>query len=346
MNDVQRPAGFSRFLGRQTQPTRVLSIDGGGIRGIISAMVLADIERRVGKPIAEIFDLVVGTSIGGLVGLALVMPNAEGKPKLSARSMVRLIEENAARVFSRSMWHRMTAMGNLNDSKYPDHGFNQVLDEMFGETMLSEALTDVMVTSYEIERRIPFFFRARNARTREGYDFPMAQVVRAATAAPTYFEPAHIPSPDGHDYFALVDGAVFANNPSLCALVEAQELNPESKDIFFVSVGAGETTRRLPYEDAKNWGAPQWAEPLFALMSDGAAHTVDYQMRHLLQHGVNDRQRYYRFQVRLDVGNDDMDDASSKNIRVLKLLAEDMILKNRKVLRQLCGYLAERSRAA
>ena len=202
------------------------------------------------------------------------------------------------------------------------------------------------MTSYEIERRIPFFFRSRNAKTNEGYDFPLSQVVRATTAAPTYFEPAHIPSHDGHDYFALVDGAVFAYNPALCALIEAQELNPDNREIFMVSLGAGELTRRLPYEEVRNWGAATWAQPLFSLMCDGVAHSVDYQIRHILQQGANGRPRYYRFQVRLDVGNDDMDDISPSNIRVLKLLAEDMILKNRRTLKELAGYLAEWSKAA
>ena len=346
MNEVPRTTGLTRFLGRPTQPLRVLSIDGGGIRGVIPALVLADIERRVGKPISEIFDLIVGTSIGGLIGLALVTPDAEGKPRYSARTLSRLIEKNADRVFERSLWHKVTAVGNLADSKYPEEGFNRVLAEMFGEVKLSEALTSVMVTSYEIERRIPFFFRSRNARLRDGYDFPMAQVVRATTAAPTYFEPAHVPSEDGHDYFALVDGAVFAYNPALCALIEAQEIAAGNREIFMVSLGAGELTRRLPYEECRNWGATTWAQPLFSLMCDGVAHSVDHQIRHILQQGANGRPNYFRFQVRLDVGNDDMDDTSRSNVRVLKLLAEDMILKNRQTLKELSGYLLEWSRAA
>ena len=346
MNEVSRTAGLTRFLGRSAQPLRVLSIDGGGIRGIIPALVLAELERQVGKPISEVFDLIVGTSIGGLIALALATPNAEGKPRFSARTLSRLIEKNAGRVFERSIWHQVKAVGNLNDSKYPDEGFNKVLEEMYGETRLSEVLTNVMVTAYEIERRIPFFFRSRNASANEAYDFPLTQVIRATTAAPTYFEPAHIPSHDGHDYFALVDGAVFAYNPAACALVEAQEINVENKEIFLVSLGAGELTRRLPYEQVRNWGAATWAQPLFALMCDGVAQSVDHQIRYLLQRGANGRPRYYRFQVRLDVGNDDMDDTSPSNVRVLKLLAEDMILKNRHTLKELAGYLAEWSKAA
>ena len=92
--------------------------------------------------------------------------------------------------------------------------------------------------------------------------------------------------------------------------------------------------------------AATWAQPLFALMCDGVAQSVDHQIRHLLQRGANGRPRYYRFQVRLDVGNDDMDDTSRSNVRVLKLLAEDMILKNRRTLKELSGFLAEWSRAA
>ena len=328
-----------RFLGGKARPVRILSIDGGGIRGILPAMILAELERLCDRPTAELFDLVAGTSAGALVGLAMVTPSDQGGPKFKAQEIARLYEIGSARVFSRTVWHQIKAVGNLVDEKYPSDGIKEVLQRIYGDALLSEALTDTLITSYEIERRLPFFFRTRSARGEVGYDFPMTQVIRAATAAPTYFEPAHIPTKDGHDYFALVDGAVFAYNPSLCAYVEAQTLYPDAKDFVMVFLGTGQLTRRLPYEDVKDWGAARWAQPLFSLMCDGDATVVDHQMSQILNGNGNGQPRYFRFQVRLDTGNDDMDDASSDNVRTIKLLGENLILENREVLETLADIL-------
>jgi patatin-like phospholipase/acyl hydrolase len=317
----------------------VLSIDGGGIRGLLPAMVLAELERRTGKPTADLFDFIAGTSTGALIALGLTIGDDEGRPRYSARQVVQQYEEFSPRVFSRSVWHQIRAVGNLADGKYPTAGLEAMLKAFFGEARLSESLRDVLVPTYEIERRIPFFFKSWRARDREAYDFSMAQVVRAATAAPTYFEPAHIPVADGEDYFALIDGAVVAYNPGVCAYVEASGLYPD-RDILMVSLGTGQLTRRLAYDEVRDWGAARWAQPIFSVICDASAAATDHQMEQILPPGPHGLRRYYRFQVRLDTGSDDMDDASSTNIRVLKLLGEDMLLRNRARLRTLAQHLA------
>ncbi|MEE8225941.1 MAG: patatin-like phospholipase family protein [Kiloniellales bacterium] len=331
-----------RLLGRRnSRPLRILSIDGGGIRGLLPVMVLAELERRTDKPIADMFDFIAGTSTGALLALGLTVPDEAGRPRYSARQILTLFEEYGPKVFSRSVWHQIRAVGNLADGKYPASGLEEMLDEMFGGVRLSDSLVDVLVPSYEIERRIPFFFKSWRAQERESYDFSMAQVVRAATAAPTYFEPARIPADDGDDYYALIDGAVVAYNPGVCAYVEARGLHGEEKDFLIVSLGTGQLTRRFAYEDAKDWGAARWAQPVFSVMCDASASAVDYQLEQMLPPGAHGLKRYYRFQVRLDTGSDDMDDASSTNMRVLKLLGEDMLLRNRSRLRTLAQHLAE-----
>lgn len=321
------------------RPFRVLSIDGGGIRGLMPAMVLADLERRTNRPIIDLFDMIVGTSTGGLLALALATPDEQGQPRHSARDIVRLYEQEGRRVFSRSVWHKIRAVGNLAEGKYPTMGLESVLHDYFGDTRLKDALAEVIVPAYEIERRFPFFFKTSNARAKAYYDYPMWQVIRAATAAPTYFEPMQIEIDGPNDYYALVDGALFAYNPGMCAYVEKLNRFPEYENIVMVSLGTGELTRRLPYGEVKDWGAARWAQPTFAMMCDGISDVVDYQLQQLLPDLPDGRRQYYRFQARLDVGNDDMDDASNTNIRVLKLLAEDMLQANRMVLRSLSEQL-------
>jgi predicted acylesterase/phospholipase RssA len=320
-------------------PLRVLAIDGGGIRGILPAMVLADLERRTNRPIIDLFDLIVGTSTGGLVALALSCPDAEGKPRHTARDIVKLYDVEGKRVFSRSVWHKIRSVGALAEGKYPSGGIEGVLQDYFGECRLKDALADVVVPAYEIERRMPFFFKTANAKQKSYYDYPMKNVIRAATAAPTYFEPMQVQIDGPNDYYALVDGALFAYNPGMCAYVEALNRFPDRDSVIMVSLGTGKLTRRLPYDEVKDWGAARWAQPAFALMCDGICDVVDHQLQQLLPETEDGLRQYYRFQARLDVGNDDMDDASNTNIRVLKLLAEDMLQANRAVLRSLADKL-------
>lgn len=317
---------------------KVLSIDGGGIRGIIPAMILEYIETTKGQRIAKLFDLIAGTSTGGILALGLVKPDNDRAPAYSAAQLRDLYEKYGEEIFSRSVWHRVRAIGNAVEEKYPADGLERILKEYFGNAMLKDAVAKLVVTAYEIERRDPFFFKSSNAAKRPASDFAMWQVARATSAAPTYFEPAKLPSHDGKDYYALVDGGVFANNPAMCAYVEARTLYPDADEFLVVSLGTGQLTRRIPYDEAKGWGLLRWAQPILSVVFDGVSDTVDYQLQQLLQ-PKNGVRRYYRFQSELREGNDDMDDASRTNIRVLKMLAETIIKDHSDDLDRLCDAL-------
>ena len=321
---------------------KVLSIDGGGIRGIIPAMLLAEIEKRTKKRTSHLFDLIAGTSTGGILALGLTKPDKDGKPEYTAANMVDLYEKEGPRIFSRSVWHRVRAVSNLIEEKYPATGIEEVLKEYFGSVRLRDAITNVLITSYEIERRIPFFFKSHRAkRSPRIRDFLMRDVARATSAAPTYFEPLKLDIKKS-DYYALIDGGVFANNPAMCGLVEARTLFPRAKDFLVLSLGTGVLTRRLPYEEAKGWGLARWAQPILSVVFDGVSDTVSYQLEQLLPPDSEDRKHYYRFQTRLNEGNDDMDDAGPTNLRVLKLLAEAIIRDNDDDLTVLCNQLRGR----
>ena len=314
---------------------KVLSIDGGGIRAIIPAAILAEVERRTEKPIAELFHLIAGTSSGGILALGLTKPGPDGKPEYAAEDGVRLFSAEGGRIFARSTWHKIHSVWSVEDQKYQSDGIEDVLSDYFGDARLKDALTDVLITSYEIERRTPFFFKSTKARDAEepGYDFPMWQVARATTAAPTYFEPLRIETDDQSEYYALIDGGVFANNPAMCGLAEAKAMHPDD-EFLVASLGTGELTQPLLYEKTKDWGLRQWAQPIIGISFDGVSGTVDYQLRQLLP-----ATKYFRFQAKLYECNDDMDDTSPQNIRALQLLAEDLIESNDEALDDLCQQL-------
>ncbi len=314
-------------------PARILSIDGGGIRGIIPAMVLAHIEKLTGRPIAKLFDLVAGTSTGGILALGLTIPKSSSRPLYAAQEFVDMYEREGTRIFSRSPFRTLFTTDSLLWKKYSSQGIEQVLSEYFGDSRLRDAVTDVLVTSYEIERRFPFFFKSTNARQRPDYDFAARDIARATSAAPSYFEPMKIPTGTNSGHYTLIDGGVFANNPAACALVEARTTHPDANGYLVVSLGTGSLMRTLPLGLARYWGTVRWAKPLLDAVFDGVSSTVDFQLRQLLPTG------YYRFQTALNGHNHSLDNASPDNITVLKGLANDLIEKSSADLEELCDEL-------
>jgi len=319
---------------------KVLSIDGGGIRGIIPAMLLAEIEGRTGRRIAEMFDLVAGTSTGGILALGLTKPGQDSEPEYSAKKLIELYETEGGKIFSIPVWHRIHSGWGLAEEKYPSTGIDEVALEYFGDVRLAQALKEVLIPAYEIEKRGPWFFKRWEALdSKKGFNPFMREVARATSAAPTYFEPIQL-KVGSLGNRAFIDGGVHSNNPAMCAYVEARKIHPEEKEFLVVSLGTGEPTREMPYEEVKGWGLALWAQPILNVVFDGVSDTVDYQLRELLSTEEGDARRYYRFQTVLDIGKDDMDDASATNIHALKEKAQEIIDKNDAALETLCSHLA------
>jgi patatin-like phospholipase/acyl hydrolase len=313
---------------------RVLSIDGGGIRGIVPAVILSELEKATGKPIAQMFDLIVGTSSGGVLALGLVIPGDDGKPKYTADDGVRLYMAQGHRIFTRSTFHKLRSVWSVEGEKYPSRGIETVFREYYGETRLKEAITPVVVTSYEIERRAPFFFKSELAKADEDeYDFLMWQVARATTAAPTFFEPARLVAASGSRTYSLVDAGIFVNDPAMSALAEARAMGL-GDDVLIVSLGSGESTQPILYQRAVSWGLRQWAQPLFGISFDGTSSIVNYQLQQLLPEN-----RYYRFQAKLNECNDAMDDTSPTNLRSLQLLGQNIVEASGDAFREMCEQL-------
>jgi patatin-like phospholipase/acyl hydrolase len=293
---------------------RILSIDGGGIRGIIPAVVLAELEQRSGKRAFELFDMFAGTSTGGILSLALAAPGGDGGARWSARDLLGLYLENGPVIFRRSLWHRIRSADGILDKKYPADGLESVLKTYFAETKLSEALVELLVTAYDIEGRDPFFFKRRKARAAAPDDHAMWQVARATSSAPTYFDPFRLGTGQ-----ALVDWGVFAVNPSMCAYADARRFE-ERADLVLVSLGTGQHERPIRYDDAKRWGTLGWSRPILDVVFDGVADTTDYELTQLLP-----PDRYFRLQTSLDHASDDLDDARRANMEALRRQGEELV---------------------
>ena len=135
---------------------KILAIDGGGIRGLIPAIVLADLERRTGRRTAEMFDLIAGTSTGGILACGLTRPGDDGAPAFTAADLIGLYESEGPEIFHRSLLKRIESVEGYVDERYDDVGLNAALRRYLDGTRLSQAVTDLFITAYEIERSIVF----------------------------------------------------------------------------------------------------------------------------------------------------------------------------------------------
>ncbi len=300
---------------------KILSIDGGGIRGVIPSVLLQHLEEKLGKPIADMFDLIVGTSTGGILATGLAVPKSGGKPKFTAEDMLALYAEQGREIFERSFWKGITSGGGAIDERYSHKPLEKLLKQYLGDATLKDCLVPIVVTAYDIERREPYFFKTRRAKEKADRNHLLRDAARATSAAPTYFEPVEVRglARSRATRRALVDGGVFVNNPAMCAFAEAVAMDAKPADLLMVSLGTGIATRKIPYDEAKDWGALGWVRPIIDVMMDGEADAADYQLRQLMpdqKHG--DKQRYFRFDTELDLALDDMDAAGAGNIRNLK----------------------------
>lgn len=299
---------------------KVLSIDGGGIRGVIPATLLVEIEKETGKAIVDLFDLIVGTSTGGILACGLTVPNTSKKPKYSAADMLALYKDRGREIFDRSFWKGITSLGGVADEQYDYRPLERILRQYMGNASLTDCLKPIVATSYDIERREPYFFKTTQAKAARDRNHYLRDVARGTSAAPTYFEPAVVKSlAQRPTRRVLVDGGVFVNNPAMCGYVEACSNGADQNDLLVVSFGTGVHTRKIPYEEAKDWGAVGWVRPIISVMMDGEADSADYHLRMLLpDEEKKDEQRYFRFDTELDLALDDMDAAGAGNIRNLE----------------------------
>ena len=307
---------------------RILSIDGGGIRGVIPGQVLVALEEKLQTKtknpqarIGDFFDLIAGTSTGGILTCILLCPDSKNpkSPKFTAKEAVELYLERGDEIFDADTWQKISSGFGMADEKYSAQQLEDTLKEFLEDIRLSQLIKPCLITAYDIKRRRAHFFNQMDAKKKDGHDFYIRDVARATSAAPTFFEAARIHSFAELPY-PLVDGGVFANNPTMCAYAEARESFPDkptAKEMVVLSLGTGHVKKSYPYNKAKDWGKLEWVVPLIDILMSGVSETVDYQLKQIFD-SVNANDQYLRINPKLIHANPEMDDVSQMNLRALR----------------------------
>lgn len=209
-------------------PFRILSLDGGGIKGTFAASVLAELERMTGKRLVEHFDLITGTSTGGIIALGLGL-------ELSAADLLKFYSENGPTVFPCTGANRKLGfIGRIFSPRRPQTALKATLTKVFAEKRFGESSCRLVIPSYDcVSGSIHLFKTAHHDQYKQDYLESAVDVAMATSAAPTYF-PAHTRKNGG----AFIDGGIWANCPVMVGVIEATSiLKADAQDVRVLSIG-------------------------------------------------------------------------------------------------------------
>jgi len=294
--------------------TRILSIDGGGIKGIVPAVVLLHLEKLLkqlsnnqNSRIHDYFDLFSGASTGAIIIAGLLSPDKNNRPKYSPEEILDLYLENGHIIFNSSLFQEIKSVSGIVNVKYDPDGLESVFEKYFGKSELKGLLKPSLIPVYDLSRGKNYFFRQQKALTSPRHNFYVKDLLRGATSALSYFPPAQISTVNGREHRCFIDGGVFANNPALSAYAEFRYHNSQlhAKNTMMLSLGTGRKTTNLDCEVTANWGAAEWLYQGSYLTSNAVASASDYQLN-----AVYDNKPNY---LRLDASFDDEQSSSMDN---------------------------------
>ena len=319
--------GSPRAQTQRRKPIRILSIDGGGIRGVAAARSLTLIHKALrasGKPgVADCFDLYAGTSTGSLIAAGLAANQQLGGRFADPASIEAIYRERGREIFRPFRNLEPTAFR----AKYDKNGLRDTLQSVFGPVRVADLNKNFICTYFNLKgSRQSVVVRGGPAFGSSASPLLLSEAVQASSSAPTYFDPANINSE-----LLGADGGLFANNPSAIALVEARRWFGDVP-MTLVSIGCGSTKPQYQ-TNLGTWGIYEWASPrngvpiLDAVMR-GQSDSVDQLLESLLNRDGQPRS-YFRFQFdmsSLPAGLGRLDDVKKRNLDALVNLAEQRML--------------------
>jgi uncharacterized protein len=235
---------------------RILAIDGGGIKGMFPASFLATIEEAIGSPVVDYFDLIAGTSTGGIIALGLGL----GFP---AHEIVEFYEQLGPKVFPNNTWWK--ELSRYLAGKYDGEPLREVLTEKFGDMKLGHSTKRLIIPSVNLDKGEPYIYKTSHCERFE-YDYKVkaVDVGLATSAGPTYFPPHRLEAGT-----TVVDGGIFANNPTGLAVVEAiGNLGWHKDELYVLSLSC--TSAPVTFQEASkgHWGLIRWGSKVAELFME------------------------------------------------------------------------------
>ncbi|KAL3747947.1 hypothetical protein ACJRO7_016723 [Eucalyptus globulus] len=336
----------------------VLSMDGGGIRGIVPATILSFLESELQKMdgkdarLADYFDVIAGTSTGGLITAMLTSPNEKNRPMFSAKDIKDFYLENGPKIFPQDSgpFAPVTKMmKTVTGPKYDGNYLHKLIREKLGDTRLHQTLTHVVIPTFDIKRLRPTIFSTYQVKNKPSVDALLSDICIATSAAPTYL-PAHYFQTEDHSEavreFNLIDGGVAANNPTLVAISEVtKEISKGNPDFFpikpmdygrflVISLGTGspKSEQRYNAHEAAKWGIIGWltsggSTPLVDVFTQASADMVDLHLAVVFQ-ALHSAKSYLRIQDDTLSGPvSSVDIATKNNMNDLLKVGEGLLKK-------------------
>jgi patatin-like phospholipase/acyl hydrolase len=322
---------------------RVLSLDGGGIKSLITLKMLAYIEQGTGKKTGEIFDYIAGCSSGGMLTLYLSMPQEHDchKPMYSANEVIQLLQDDSRIIFRTKTTAKCLSKPavQLFSTPYDLKTMMEMANNRFKEYRVRDAVTDIFVLTFDTETNMPVPFTNYDG----DYNWTKMSTVAAATSvAPFYFSPITYYDQKLNRNRTLIDGGMVAKNPSVFAYEEAKKRHP-NKDVYMLSLGAGYQEKTdYNYDKLKNWGFLKYSLPTYTFMLDGVTNTNDLYMSNIEK--IDKNFHYCRFQPKLDKkdGFDNRpDNTDQENFDILLKIGDRYVEEHKAELDQVIKELKE-----
>ncbi|XP_059454123.1 patatin-like protein 1 isoform X1 [Corylus avellana] len=330
----------------------ILTIDGGGIRGIIPAVILEFLESQLqeldGKQarLADYFDVIGGTSTGGLVTAMLAAPDKHNRPLFAAKEIKPFYLDHCPEIFPQGNVGPLGIVANLlKKPKYDGKYLHGIIREKLGETRLGKTLTNVVIPTFDMKLLQPTIFSSYELKKIPYLDAQLSDICIGTSAAPTYLPPYKFKNEDKE--FNLVDGGIAANNPTLVALNQVSKqviegnpdfsyINPmDFRRFLVISIGTGSEKKKQPYDadKAANWGSLCWvyqdnSAPLVDMFQQASADMVDYHISVVFRTLNCKCKNYLRIQDdTLEGTTASVDIATKENLEKLVKIGEKLLNK-------------------
>lgn len=333
----------------------VLAIDGGGVRGVIPARILEEIETRTGKPIAESFDLITGISTGAILAASLTMPHKDNpkKPRITAAELKKIYIDECPKIFpAKSMYARTKSAfsGALYDSKVLDEHFANT----YGDAKLSDSLTNLIIPVIDIKNWQPAYLS--NIKTEpdtspeQWSSMKTQDAIRSAVAAPTYFGTRWVettPNPETPEItqrHALIDGGFISGNMLPHAYAMAEKLAPADAEIVVVHLGTGSVRREISPDEWNAKGSIKIATDgtLMGLITSIPGEAAVQFMKGLLGDDFITIDSNIDMHKNPNGPSGDMVDALKDNMQRLEKWADQQVVDHEASIARICNIITTR----